>query len=221
MCGRFALETTADYIKSKYRIEMLSEITPRFNIAPSQKVLVIMNTEEGIRAEHFQWGLVPFFAKDKVISPPLINARSETVAEKPAFRHALKSRRCLVIMSGFFEWLRIEDLKQPYYITMNNNDLLAVAGLWEQWQSKEGEVVYSCCMLTTEANNFMSSLYHRMPVILNKEQQALWLEHKELDKKTLSHLVSPYQGDDLQLYPVTAQMNNWRFTERRAIERLP
>lgn len=155
-----------------------------------------------------------------MISPPLINARAETVAEKPSFRHALKSRRCLVLMSGFFEWLRTEQLKQPYYICKTSGELLAVAGLWEQWQSNEGEVIYSCCMLTTDANEQMSSLHHRMPVILNKEQQALWLEDRVLDKESLNEIVTPYPGVDLQLYPVTPQMNNWRFTGRQAIERL-
>lgn len=217
MCGRFALDTTPQKIKSQFSIDELPVFTPRYNIAPSQEVLVLMQTEEGLHGEFFSWGLVPFFAKDKVISPPLINARAETVAEKPAFRQAFKGRRGLVIMSGFFEWLRNEEIKQPYYISKKTDELLAVAALWDCWQSKEGEVHYSCCMLTAQSNELMTPLHHRMPVLLTPEEQVLWLNNKEFNAEELLAVLHPYRGDDLQIYPVTPRMNNWRFLAPEAI----
>lgn len=218
MCGRFALYATADTIKKAVNALWVPEGTPRYNIAPSQDVLVLIHTPDGRRGELMQWGLVPFFAPDKHLSPPLINARAESVHEKPSFRRALQARRCLVPMSGFFEWQRTE-VKQPYYITSKTQEVLLVAGLWEQWISKKGESLYSCCLLTTAANAWMSSLHHRMPVILNIEQCAVWLSNQQLNPDVLRAMTQPYPGA-LQRVAVTQKMNNWRFIDKSAVTSL-
>lgn len=219
MCGRFALYSPAEKIKLQFDVSELPDIIPRYNIAPSQDILILMQLPDlEIRGEFFIWGLIPYFAKDKKFSPPLLNARSETVAIKPAFSRAFKSKRAIVVMNGFFEWKKNGEIKQPYYISQTNHELIAIAALWDSWHSKEGEVVHSCCLLTTKANEFMAPVHDRMPVILGAEQQKIWMDNSQFDKETLLSILNPYQKNDLQQFPVTPKMNNWRFTSDDAIK---
>lgn len=221
MCGRFALESRPEKIKAQFSAEGLPDLVPRYNIAPSQDVLFLMQSSDAsIHGELFTWGLIPFFSKEKKVIPPLYNARAETIATKPSFRDALKSRRGIVIMSGFFEWRQVNGIKQPYYISKKNKELLAIAALWETWCSPEGEVIHSCCLITTEANEVMQPLHNRMPVILNPKQQHIWMDNSHFDRDFLLSVLLPYSEDDLQIYPVTPKMNNWRFTDREAIKPL-
>lgn len=225
MCGRFALVTTTDKLNAQFNLGYCPAVIPRFNIAPSQPVLFILQTEALDRhAEWFQWGLVPFFSVDKRLNPPIINARAETLAIKPAFREAFKRKRGLVVMSGFYEWQRRNGVKQPYLIKKANNDLLAIAGLWDTWQSPNGDdVIHSGCVITTAANAAMQAIHNRMPVILNAAQQVAWLDNRTCDPVTLLAMLNPYAKDDLQIYPVTTRVNNWRYNEAQALQpiRLP
>ena len=219
MCGRFALVTTISKVKAQFHVDDLPEILPRYNIAPSQDVLFLMQSEDVIQGVMLTWGLVPFFAKSKKISPPLTNARAETVAVKPAFRHGFKSKRGLMLMSGFYEWKTSpEGTKQPYYISSTEDQLFAVAGLWETWQSPEGESVHSCCLITTEANELMLPIHQRMPVLLNPDQQKIWLDTKHFDAAELNVLLKPYPGQDIKAYPVSSRMNNWRYQDPDCIQ---
>ncbi|MBA2651157.1 MAG: SOS response-associated peptidase [Tatlockia sp.] len=211
MCGRFTLITSKDKIKAQLDVIDLPAFSPQFNIAPSLPVLAIVELEAIRHAVTFRWGLVPYWAKDKKIGNGLANARSETITTKPAFREAFKSRRCLLVMSGFFEWQEQGGLKQPYYVKHKKGDLLAIAAIWESWQAKDGsETLQSCCLITTQANDLMHPVHDRMPVILNREGRAHWLNPKETSNDLLS-LLKPYEPDDLEVYPVSTKVNNGRY----------
>jgi putative SOS response-associated peptidase YedK len=221
MTGRFALDAPYEKIKAQFAVEEFAELRPRFNITPGQNILFLSQFDED-HSNHLlylRWGLVPFWAKDKKIGNSLSIARSETVAEKPAFRQSFKSKRGIIIMSGFFEWKQ-EPTKQPYYFKYQNNELLAVAALWDRWQSEEGEIVDSCCLLTADANKLMIPIHHRMPVLLNKDELSTWMDNTQCDKPELLKLLKPYAKDDLECYPVTTKMNNSRFNQHQAIEPL-
>lgn len=219
MCGRFGLDADFKTIKSQFNLEELAEIEPGYNIAPSENILAVVETAEDTRAGRvFHWGLIPFWANDKKIGNRLINARSESVKDKPAFRHAFKNQRCLVVMSGFFEWRCVNGEKQPYYIYAADS-LLAVAALWEVWDNPETkEITYSCCLITTDASRFMRPIHNRMPVLINKSDYGAWLARDNTDTKTLKSLLKPYSGDDLICHKVTKKMNNARFKSKEAIE---
>jgi putative SOS response-associated peptidase YedK len=220
MCGRFALDTTRVEIKTQFHVEHIPELSSSFNIAPTQNVLILMQSpiDEMRHIEWFNWGLIPYFAKDKKMNPPLINARAETLATKPAFRNSFKSKRGIVIMSGYFEWQQLEHYKQPYYIRLKDKKLLAVAALWDTWQSQVGEVVHSCCLITTQANSLVERFHDRMPVVLNEEQQQIWLNTEENDTKKLEELLLPRVSDEMIMYPVTQKMNNWRYSDADSIK---
>ena len=154
-----------------------TDLKPRYNIAPTQFVAAIRNdAEENAELVSFRWGLVPFWAKDPSIGNRMINARAETVAEKPSFRNAYKRRRCLILADGFYEWHTEDGVKIPYFISLKSGDPFAFAGLWENWTSKEtGEVLETTTIVTTEANEFLSQLHHRMPVVVEPGNAARWL----------------------------------------------
>lgn len=220
MCGRFALDTSAAAIKTQFQVGNLPELVPAFNIAPTQNVLILMPSPEHqtLDAEWFTWGLIPFFAKDPKTNPPLINARAETVATKPAFRSSFESKRRIVLMSGYFEWQQREHYKQPYYIHLKKHQLLAVAALWDTWQSHAGEVIHSCCLITTQANSLVARFHDRMPVILTKEQQDFWLDAQCHETALLESLLTAYESNELVVYPVTPKMNHWRYQHADAIK---
>jgi putative SOS response-associated peptidase YedK len=167
MCGRITLRATPEKIAGLFGVSKL-DYSPRFNIAPTQEVLTVRSSQQGRELVPLRWGLIPSWAKDKKIGAALINARAETVAEKPAFRSAFKHRRCLIPCDGFFEWSRREGgTKVPHYITLRDGGLFAFAGLWEEWEpAEEGKCVSSCTIITTEANELVRPLHDRMPVIL-------------------------------------------------------
>lgn len=220
MCGRFALDATKLQIKSQFHIENLPDIAPMFNIAPTQRVLILMQPpgDGALDAEWFTWGLIPYYAKDQKINPPLINARAETVATKPAFRSSFKVKRGIVLMSGYFEWQQLGRCKQPYYIRLKEHKLLAVAALWDSWQPPEGNIIHSCCLITTAANSTVARIHNRMPVVLSQEQQQIWLDTQHNDLSMLENLFVPRERDDMIMYPVSPRMNNWRYTKADTIK---
>ncbi|MFN8493881.1 MAG: SOS response-associated peptidase [Caldilineaceae bacterium] len=226
MCGRFTLSTPASELAQIFDLPEEPTLVPRYNIAPTQPVgLVRMQPQTQAREWALTlWGLIPSWAKDPGISASLINARSETVTEKPAFRAAFKRRRCLVPASGFFEWQRQEKRKQPYYITLRDDAPFAIAGLWETWHSPDGSELQTFTLLTTEANELMEPLHNRMPVIVAPEDYATWLGSGKDDPPQyldqLRHLLRPYSADAMKAIPVSTFVNNTRNEGAQCIEPL-
>lgn len=209
MCGRFTLTTSAEDLARLFEIESyLTEITPSYNIAPSENIAAVMeDTEDGGRdLELLQWGLVPSWAKDQSIGSKMINARAETAHEKPSYRSAFKSRRCLILADGFYEWKKTPDGKQPHYIKMTDGSPFAFAGLWETWTG-DGEELRTCTILTTEANDLMSSIHHRMPVILPRENHTAWLDPSFKEKDALRDMLVGYRSSEMEAYEVDRMVN--------------
>lgn len=207
MCGRYTLRTKPEKVAQEFDLPEVPVLHPRFNIAPTQPVAVVrFDPKEGLRRlDLLRWGLVPFWADDPAIGNKMINARSDTAAQKPAFRHALESKRCLVIADGFYEWQKREGGKQPFFIHRKDDGPFAFAGLWDIW-NKGDEPITSCTILTTEANDLMVPIHDRMPVILPKSARTIWLD-PFVDAKKLQPLLVPYAGDDLGACPVSRLVN--------------
>ncbi|WP_115704607.1 SOS response-associated peptidase [Legionella sainthelensi] len=220
MCGRFAYIASYERLKYQFNSTNWVEITPKFNIAPGTDVLCLIKTNSHeVHSVLLYWGLIPYWTTDRKKIGSLVNARAETLFEKPAFRNAMKSKRCLMPMSGFYEWHMESGVKQPYFFRKKNQELLAVAALWDTWQSAT-EVIHSCCLITTEANFVMQSVHHRMPVILDKEAQSLWLDNSQCPKEELLALLKPYFNEDLQGYRVSTLVNKADFEHPLVIEPL-
>jgi putative SOS response-associated peptidase YedK len=222
MCGRFTLTAEIDLLMDWFEIDELAPgfgLQPRFNIAPSQEIVAIVSNEGKRRAGFLKWGLVPFWAKDPSIGHKMINARAETVPEKPSFKHAFKKRRCIIPADGFYEWKKEGKQKQPKYIKMKNDKPFGFAGLWEKWTDEEGNPVHTCTILTTEPNELMAEIHNRMPVILSKENYANWLdEHQNPDG--LVELMKPFDPSEMTEYNVSTIVNSPRNEVPECIESL-
>lgn len=218
MCGRFVIDDDGNLVQAEFGLSQAPQQTPRYNVAPTQKVLAIGLKRDGSRStSRFSWGLVPSWAKDKKSASKLINARSETVDSKPSFREAFKKRRCIVPMSGYYEWQKdAEGNKQPVYIHAPAGRLFGVAGLWEIWRDEQEEKHYSCTILTTEANELTAPIHHRMPVILPPSHYEAWLDLKTADE-TLTQLFNPYDPNEMAFYQVSRQVNKVSFDEAACI----
>ena len=210
MCGRFTLLTPASELSALFDGLRFPTFQPRYNICPTQPVISVRIRDDEKEVVPLRWGLVPSWSKDLKIGARMINARSETVAVKPSFRSAFKSRRCLVIANGFYEWKKEGKAKQPYYISRSDDQPFCLAGLWESWTDKSipnAKPVESCTVLTTTANEIMAPLHDRMPVILDQEDFDFWLDPKFNDREQLESLLVPYAADELQTYPVDTIVN--------------
>jgi putative SOS response-associated peptidase YedK len=207
MCGRFVLISDAQTIQTAFDLSSTPHDTvARFNIAPTQPVAVITN-ENPHELTYHRWGLIPSWSKDMKIGSTLINARSETIEEKPSFRTAFKRRRCLIPADGFFEWKKqVDDSKTPMFIHLKDNPLFAFAGLWEVWNSPEGDEIRTCTILTTDANPFMASIHHRMPVILPRSDYEAWLSDEQ-SAGFLKAMLKPYDPDQMTAYEVSRLVN--------------
>ncbi len=207
MCGRFAFYSPSEATAALFGVSASITVEPRFNIAPSQYIAGIRETDDaGRELAMFRWGLVPFWAKDPAIGNRMINARAETVAEKPSFRAAYRHRRCLVLADGFYEWKKEGAGKVPYFISLANGEPFAFAGLWETWQSKETqEFIQSATLITTAANEFISTVHHRMPVILQPESAQRWLAG---DDQLIADVAE--NSPQFQSWPVDKRVNNAR-----------
>lgn len=210
MCGRYTLRTPPHVVAELFDLVGPLDYPLRYNIAPSQQVLAVrQNRESGQREPAWlAWGLIPFWAKDPTIANRLINARSESAAEKPAFREAFKQRRCLIPSDGFYEWQKSGKQKQPYLITLAGDEPYAYAGLWERWQSPAGPLE-TCTILTTEANDKLASLHNRMPVILDRHDFAEWLDPGR-DPASLQHLFEPFPASRMRVRQVSSLVNSPR-----------
>ena len=211
MCGRFTLKTPATELSAFFEGLNFSGIRPRYNICPTQQVTCIRESrEQNHEVVPLRWGLVPFWAKDLKIGARMINARSETVSEKPSFRAAFKKRRCLVLADGFYEWKKLSEGKQPHFISMQSESPFAMAGLWESWTDKsdpQSGTVETCTVLTTEANSMMEPLHDRMPVILQPDDYETWLDPTFEDHNHLQTLLRPFAPEEMQHWPVATIVN--------------
>lgn len=208
MCGRFALKETPRRLAEHFRIEGDLDFAPSWNIAPSMRIVSITSDPEDKR--HFKmmrWGLIPRWAKDAAIGSKLNNARGETVSEKPSFRNAFKTRRCLIPASGFYEWQTVNGIKQPWYISFKSGEPMAFAGLWEVWESGAGETIETCCIITTNANTLMQSIHDRMPVILNPDSWEQWLSPRVNRPGLVQPLIPPHDPETMQAWTVTRELN--------------
>ena len=209
MCGRFVLENSPEQLTKVYRLSNTPDLSPRYNIAPSQPVAIVRQHNGGERELALvQWGLIPSWSKDPKISYKMINARSETVQDKPSFKQAFRSRRCIIPASGFYEWDKAGKETIPHYIHLRDGDVMSLAGLWERWKSPEGQELETCTILTTAANSLVKRLHERMPVILHREEFDLWLDRDVDDVNRLAELFHPYPADQLEEYVVTKEVNS-------------
>ncbi|MCB9454571.1 MAG: SOS response-associated peptidase [Anaerolineaceae bacterium] len=207
MCGRFTLTADLDTLQLAFNLATVPpDLPPRYNIAPSQPVAIITNETPTALSFH-TWGLLPSWAKDPALANKLINARSETAHEKPSFRSAFKRRRCLIPADGFFEWKREGNEKTPMFIHLKGRSVFALAGLWEVWNSPQGDEVRSCTILTTEANDFMKPIHDRMPVILDPADYEEWLVAGDAPALALHALMRPYDSDQMAAYAVSKLVN--------------
>ena len=220
MCGRFTQTASPEVIAEQFKITNPPLFTPRYNIAPSQPIAAIRIDPD--RATWtlvmLRWGLIPSWAKDPKIGNQCINAKAETVAEKPSFRSAFKKRRCLVIATGFYEWQVQGRAKQPIWIGLQSKRPFAFAGLWEQWKPPEGEPLETCTIITTEPNDLMAPIHNRMPVILSPASYDQWLDLSFQQIEPLKALLRPYPSEELTAYPVSTLVNNPRHDASQCLE---
>jgi putative SOS response-associated peptidase YedK len=207
MCGRFSIATPWQELKKRFDAEIPEGFyKPRYNAAPGQDMLAIPE-ETPHRADFFHWGLIPHWAKDPKIGNRMINARAETVAEKPSFRTPFKKHRCLVLADGFYEWDKRSTKHVPYRIILKNDQSFAFAGLCDYWKDEKGKEVKSFTIITTKANSLVSKIHDRMPVILPKEKEQTWL-NPGLDLKEAEKMLEAYPSREMKMYPISILINN-------------
>jgi putative SOS response-associated peptidase YedK len=207
MCGRYTLRHSVEEIAERFNVTNVAfEPGPRYNIAPTQHIAGI--TDDGERKlRPFVWGLVPFWAKDPQIGNRMINARAETIAEKPAYKHAVARRRCLIPADGFYEWMRTDGQRTPMYIHFKDGRLFAFAGIWERWVPPEGPELLTCSVVTVEPNRLVAPIHNRMPAILTPEGEDAWLSSTRTVADVLPFL-RPYDSDAMEAYPVSRRVNS-------------
>ena len=219
MCGRFVQKVDLREAAKIFDAIVEAEQKINYNVAPRQPIAVIM--EDGKRKiVEMSWGLVPRWAKDASIANKLINARSETVAEKPSFRDSFKSRRCLIIADGFYEWQTKDGIKKPFYIFMKGKKPFGIAGLYDLWKDENGKEITICTIITTEANEFMKSLHHRMPVIISPENYNHWLDPAEKDTSKIGSLMKPWDSNEMDAYEVGTLVNSAGYNSAECINPL-
>lgn len=210
MCGRFTLTIDPTHLQEAFPWAVIpDDIVPRYNIAPSQPVAVIPNTGEKTLTM-YKWGLIPSWSKDPAIGDRMINARAESLAEKPSFRNAYRRRRCLILADGFFEWKQNPGMKtkQPVYIRLKNEQPFAFAGLWELWNSPDGSEIRSCTIITTQPNSLLEPIHNRMPVILPPDAYDVWLSTEDRQPAQLNELLVSYPPSEMIAYPVSRMVNS-------------
>jgi len=219
MCGRYTLARSQQELSERYGIQQLFiDVVARYNIAPTQKVPVVLNLNGEIALDAYQWGLIPSWTKDLKSAKLLINARAETLMEKPSFKTALLKRRCLVPADGFYEWKKAGALKTPMFIHQTDNELFSFAGIWDEWKNSEGVPVRTFSIITTEANESMAPVHDRMPVILPREAEAKWLDPKLTDPGQLMPFLRPCPSNLISMYEVSPEVNSVKTDSAKLIE---
>ena len=213
MCGRFMLVSKVEDLQTRFGFQTgPMDLGPRYNVAPTQSVLAVVNDGHN-HAEMMRWGLIPYWAKDPAVGNRMINARAETLAERPAFRRALERRRCLIPADGFYEWRRDGTKRVPIYVSFKSREPFGMAGLWEVWKAPTGEWVHSCTIVTTTPNALLEPIHDRMPVILPREAEEHWLERTNRDPSTLVGLLAPYPSDEMEAYAVSSRVNSPKYDD--------
>ena len=209
MCGRFVLFSSPEEIREAFAVQQVRyQVEPSYNVAPTQSVAVVVQREGVNTLEKMRWGLIPAWAKDPAIGSRMINARAETVGEKPSFKRPLKDRRCLVVANGFYEWQKTGQAKIPMFIRLKSGQPFGLAGLYDVWTSPDGEAVTSCTIITTSANDLMQPIHDRMPVILPKPQESTWLNPAIQHAADVLPLLVPYSAAEMEAYPVSRLVNS-------------
>ena len=221
MCGRFTLIAEPSRVKEVIDISDTSNCQweARYNIAPTQNIATVLYDSESKKREcrSLRWGLIPSWSKDSKMGARTINARAETLAEKPSFRSAFKRKRCLIIADGFYEWKKVETKKQPYYFHLQDKQPFAFAGLWEEWKSPEDEKITSCTIVTTEANELLQQIHHRMPVILQQSDYETWLDPQQQNTELLRKLLHPFEAEKMTMTAVSTKVNSPHHTSAECI----
>jgi putative SOS response-associated peptidase YedK len=200
MCGRFILLTDLSVIIESFHIgQVATDYKTGGNISPGQQIAAVIRDENVNKLVDFRWGLIPSWAKDSAIGNKMFNARAETVADKPSFRSAFKKCRCLIIADGFYEWSKIEKKKVPYRFSLQSGGPFGFAGLFESWLSPENKAVNTCTIITTDANELLRPIHDRMPVIVPKDKEALWIDPREQDKRELEAILKPYPAENMKM----------------------
>lgn len=224
MCGRFTLTATFVEIINRFDVQQFIDeelYNPNYNVAPSQGVIAIINDGNNNRLGYLRWGLIPSWSKDEKIGYKLINARAETLTEKPSFRNSLKKKRCLIIADSFYEWKRHHDnSKTPMRIKLRSSNMFAMAGLWEKWKSPEGHSIYSCTIITTQPNELVKDIHDRMPVILNPIDEKNWLDPTISDTNYLSGLLNPFPANLMEAYEVSSLVNSPKNNSPNLIQKI-
>jgi len=208
MCGRFTLTAAPEVVAARFRVRVDADYGPRYNIAPTQPVLVVRTRSGAVEGELMRWGLVPSWSRGPRSGPLHINARAETLTGQPAFRQALTHRRCLIPADSFYEWRGAGKRRVPFRFTAASGELFVFAGLWEPWKQPEGGWLLSCAIVTTEANPLVAAVHDRMPVILSPGDEALWLDPTVEDPAVLRRLLMPYPAGSMHAYQVTPVVNS-------------
>jgi putative SOS response-associated peptidase YedK len=222
MCGRFVQYSLFQAVQQIFNIDRVSfEVIPNYNVAPTQKILAVVRHDNENKLEKLHWGLVPFWAKDISMGSRMINARAETVAQKPSFRNAFKKRRCLIPADGFYEWKGEKGNKQPYYVSIPSGEPFAFAGLWETWTDKkndEASVHKSCTIITTPASGTIREIHHRMPAIIDPKFYEKWLNGEIQDPKELESILKDGLIHDMKYYPVSKLVNSVKNNDPNCIQ---
>ncbi|HOO72466.1 MAG TPA: SOS response-associated peptidase [Spirochaetota bacterium] len=208
MCGRFAQTIPLSEIVKEFFIdEIETGLPPCYNIAPGQRIIAVISPEKARKLVDYQWGLVPFWAKDPSVGYKLINARAETAAEKPSFRKSFETKRCLIAATGFYEWRKTGRAREPFFFKPVEGAVFAFAGLYDRWTAPDKTVLETCTILTVEANDLVAKVHNRMPAILGPEQGSLWLEASS-SPPNLQSLLLPFPSQHMESYPVSSAVNS-------------
>lgn len=220
MCGRFTITVTLEELITHYLIDdsKIAVLKPNYNVAPMHNIPAVIASDEGKRLGELRWGLVPVWAKDEKIGNKMINARAETVAEKPTFKRLLKSKRCIIPADGFYEWKKDGASKQPFRILLNDGGIFSFAGLYDTWEDPEGNKLSTCSIITTTPNSLMADIHDRMPVILRPEDEADWLGRDNEDVESLLKLLKPFDASKMRAYKVPWAVGNVRNNSKELLE---
>jgi putative SOS response-associated peptidase YedK len=225
MCGRFTLTSEPEGVRKRFYVPDTfreTRLVPSFNIAPSHEVAVVLNGNDGCELDSFRWGLIPSWVKDLTKMKPIINARLETIAEKPFFKSALTKRRCLIPADGFYEWVQEpgNKTKTPMFIHLPGRPMFGFAGLWDQWTNSDGEVIRTCTIVTMAANEVMQPVHDRMPAILSLENEVAWLDESRKDPAELIELLGSCRTQHFEMHPVSTRVNSPRTNAPELIAQL-
>lgn len=219
MCGRFDVHSAIDIIARIFQIDIVNiDSIPNYNVAPSQDVGIVINDGRQNLLIPSRWGFLPFWAKEKQTAYSMINARAETVDSNRSYKDAFVNQRCLIPADGFYEWLKQDKIKIPYYIRLKSKNPMGIAGLYNNWKSPEGEEICSCTIITTDADELLNPIHNRMPVILHENDFRLWLNPALHDKETLLRLLKPFPSKELDTYRVTSKVNSFKYNNPENIK---